>query len=540
MSLLVVLVLLWAIIHIANYLIHRQKAEALLPISRGSHSLARRRDNLWDSRTTQIILKNLHLRVQTSAWNAKHDVLTKTVSARAGSRLRTALTYFYNAGCLMGVLGTMLALGLLTWNCLQGIVPLLHTTLAPSASMPLLRRDLEVGDKTVVASGGVGIKPIIPGWTVPLNHLPVIFLAVFVSQIVHELGHAVSAALDAVPILSAGASFTVVIPAAFVSFSSSALEALRPFARSRIIAAGPFHNLVFWGLLTLVEFSGTGEVLTRTLYRDVSDIGRVIIGMDGDSALRGHLPVGSLITKLDDTPLASKDDMWTTYLTSPDNPSSGMGWCVSRATYTASPQGCCEPHVSSPFSCFAAVSSAEKGCLDAIAILTNEPAQRCSSDTNCDDASQCVRPHKSAQILRLTVYDRVVIWSGPPIEVYEQVEIGRFLPRFRLVPLWVYLLVRLFWSYLKMATLSLYLFNLLPLPHLDGSQFVGALLDIVLQTDTGFDGYDLEALEEASSSHTGTQRRRRTQWKEMLDKGIQIATTSVFVLSAALTMVNIR
>jgi S2P endopeptidase len=81
----------------------------------------------------------------------------------------------------------------------------------------------------------------------------------------------------------AGASFTVVIPAAFVSFPSTALEALRPFARSRIIAAGPFHNFVLWTLLVLVDRAGMGDFLTRTVYRDVSHIGRVVVGMDGVS-----------------------------------------------------------------------------------------------------------------------------------------------------------------------------------------------------------------------------------------------------------------
>lgn len=91
---------------------------------------------------------------------------------------------------------------------------------------------------------------------------------------------------DAVPIMSAGASFTVLVPAAFVAFSTTALEALEPFAKSRIIAAGPFHNLVFWCLLLLVDRVGTGEILTRTMYRDVSDVGRVVMGIDGVSSDR--------------------------------------------------------------------------------------------------------------------------------------------------------------------------------------------------------------------------------------------------------------
>ncbi|KAF8201041.1 hypothetical protein K438DRAFT_1821267 [Mycena galopus ATCC 62051] len=540
MSLALVLLLVWTIIHGGNYFLHRH-AQPLLPTPFGAHSFGRRRNYFWDSRTTQVILNKFHLRVQTSAWNSQHDILSKALSARPNASLRPSLIYFYNLGCVVGILGTVIALGLLVWSCSHALIPLIHGTLAPSAPAPLLKRGLDVV-KNTVAPGSAGIKPIIPGWTVPLNHLPVILLAVFLSQIVHELGHAFAAALDAVPIMSAGASFTVVIPAAFVSFPSTALEALKPFARSRIIAAGPFHNLVFWSLLLLVDRVGTGDFLTRTIYREVSDIGRVVVGMDGDSDLRGHLPLGSLITKLDDMSLASPDDKWTAYLTSP-RPTSSSGWCVDRAAYMASPHSCCDPHASSLLSCFVAVSSAEKGCLDAIPILTDTRERRCAFDADCSDASQCVRPDESAQILRLTIHsegqDRVILWSGPPMEVYEQVEIGKFLSRFRIFPLWLYASMRLFWGYLKMATLSLYLFNLLPLPYLDGSQFVQALLGMAFQVDTGFDEYDVDALEAASTTNR-SERRNRGRWKESLAKGISIVTTCFFVLSVLLALTNAR
>ncbi|KAJ6567754.1 hypothetical protein DFH09DRAFT_1034204 [Mycena vulgaris] len=541
-SLALVLLLIWPVIHGAHYFLSR-KPESLLPTSRSANPLGRRRGHFWDSRTTQVILSKFHLRVQTSAWNSKHDAFTKGVSPR--SRLRAALICFYNAGCVMGVFGTLVSLGFLLWTSGKVLVPVVHEILGSSSphSSPafLLKRGVEVVEETAARS--TFIKPLIPGVTVPLSHLPTILLAVFLSQIIHEFGHAVSAALDAVPMMAAGASFTLVVPAAFVTFPAASLEALKPFARSRIIAAGPFHNLVFWCLLFLVGRAGMGDFLTRMVYRDVSDLGRVVVGIDEDSALQGHLPIGSLITKLDDTPLGSPLDQWTAYLTSPRTP--GLGWCVDRAEYLASPQSCCEPQAPfSPLTCFIAVASAEKGCLDAIPILAGSGGRRCRVDLDCsNDTLRCVRPDGSANVLRLTLHadgqDEVILWSGPLNEIHEQVNIGKLLPRFRLVPLWIYASTRLFWDYLNMATLSLYLFNLLPLPYLDGAQFVHALLDMMFEAGTGYDDYDVEALEAASTANQGA-RRNRVRWKERLGKGIPVATTCLFVLSAILGLMNVR
>lgn len=318
MSLVLVLLLLWTIIHGAKYFLQRRKPQSLLPASREANSLGRRRNYFWESRTTQVILNKFHLRVQTSAWNSRHDILSKAIAVRPGARLRPAVTYFYNAGCVMGVLGTVISLGLLVWNCIHALLPFIHGTLTPSSPERLLKRGLEVIEKTV-ATGGTVIKPLVCfSPTIQMYHFHIAHLDSWidrsarpparhfvggflvsdrprawachlccaVSRLPHRSKSVYVYFSDAVPIMSAGASFTVLVPAAFVAFSTTALEALEPFAKSRIIAAGPFHNLVFWCLLLLVDRVGTGEILTRTMYRDVSDVGRVVMGIDGVSSDR--------------------------------------------------------------------------------------------------------------------------------------------------------------------------------------------------------------------------------------------------------------
>lgn len=75
-----------------------------------------------------------------------------------------------------------------------------------------------------------------------------------------------------------GASFTVCIPAAFVSFPTTGMGALPAKARARVVAAGPYHNLVFWALLVLAARSGVAHLASFVSgYRDVSSIGKVVV-----------------------------------------------------------------------------------------------------------------------------------------------------------------------------------------------------------------------------------------------------------------------
>ena len=84
--------------------------------------------------------------------------------------------------------------------------------------------------------------------------------------------------------VDAGVSFTICIPVAFVTFSTAGLKTLVPQARSRIIAAGPFHNLVLWGFLALVTRFGIFSLAFLVSgYRHISDLGQVIISVDAVS-----------------------------------------------------------------------------------------------------------------------------------------------------------------------------------------------------------------------------------------------------------------
>jgi S2P endopeptidase len=86
-----------------------------------------------------------------------------------------------------------------------------------------------------------------------------------------------------------------------------------------------------------------------------------------------------------------------------------------------------------------------------------------------------------------------------------------------------------------MATFSLYFFNLLPLPHLDGTELLQTILDFLFDRKEEPFVYDVEALEIADDSET---TRTRQRWKQRLGKIISIMTMSTFICCIILGIMN--
>jgi S2P endopeptidase len=104
------------------------------------------------------------------------------------------------------------------------------------------------------------------------------------SILVHRFMHTYRTYRDAVPMHSAGFSLFCVLPSAFVSLSSPSLDALPPWPRIRIAAAGAWHNLIFWIILWLAVSSGlaqsVGSAIAWPFWRDVKGGGRAVIHVD--------------------------------------------------------------------------------------------------------------------------------------------------------------------------------------------------------------------------------------------------------------------
>lgn len=93
-----------------------------------------------------------------------------------------------------------------------------------------------------------------------------------------------------------------------------------------------------------------------------------------------------------------------------------------------------------------------------------------------------------------------------------------------------------------MATLSLYIFNLLPLPFLDGTQLLDAVLDFVLVSVNGSGSYsdtiDLEALE-GGRGRGRSLRRGDGRSKYWIGRIVRAAALGLCTGCAGLGVINL-
>ena len=203
----------WLFIHfIHRFYIHTDKSRGILPTS-----LTNRKRF-----STTITLKILHLRVESTAFNFHHDVLSHQFTRSPTARLPTALRAAFDLGIVISLLGMVVALALLSWTFMLLARRLMADLVPPSPDihthvkrayqndyMPptlparaptditvqlLVRLDYLTRIKPTHPS----IRTQIPGITLPLSHLPILVGALFFSQAIHEAGHALSAALSVV------------------------------------------------------------------------------------------------------------------------------------------------------------------------------------------------------------------------------------------------------------------------------------------------------------------------------------------------------
>lgn len=155
-SVVLLLLIFWAIVYALYYLIHPTQQSSLLP------TFSRR-----SAVSTQVVLTKFHLRVQTTSWNLRHDILSTTLARKQNLKLKKSLQHVYDAGSVLGVIGMLGAVGLLLWTTGQlssSTARLIHDFFeGPSTNSTLLghiQRSLDL-DVEGTTRSGPSLRPIV-------------------------------------------------------------------------------------------------------------------------------------------------------------------------------------------------------------------------------------------------------------------------------------------------------------------------------------------------------------------------------------------
>ncbi|MFQ6123028.1 MAG: site-2 protease family protein [Candidatus Heimdallarchaeota archaeon] len=159
----------------------------------------------------------------------------------------------------------------------------------------------------------VGIAPVIPGITIPIDlfligFLPIAVIAIFI----HEFSHGIVAIIEKISIKSAGFAIFLFFLGGFVEPDEQDLAAAHPRSRMKVYAAGSFANLFFAIFLLILLLPLPFYLILSPAYEPQDGV--LILGLrkDGPAELAG-LQVGDVITAINGVPVENEKEFSKEY-----------------------------------------------------------------------------------------------------------------------------------------------------------------------------------------------------------------------------------
>uniref|UniRef100_A0A3B5AHC1 Membrane-bound transcription factor site-2 protease n=1 Tax=Stegastes partitus TaxID=144197 RepID=A0A3B5AHC1_9TELE len=264
-----------------------------------------------------LMLSPFHLRWQTTMFNRLF-----AYCARINPR---ALYLWFNSGLMFGIVAMVGSVVLLI-KTLQQTFAQMTTDNPRIGGQPFISENSAWSGRK--SSFWSLMRFQVPGVNLPTSQLAYFFIALLLSGIIHELGHAVAALREQVRVNGFGMFVFVVYPGAFVDLFTTHLNLISPAQQLRIFCAGVWHNFVlcvaalaFLFLLPLFLFpmysTGGGALVTEVVQGSAAD------------GPRG-LSVGDIVTGLEDCPVRGVED-WTSCLSHLSH-TPQTGYCVPVAS----------------------------------------------------------------------------------------------------------------------------------------------------------------------------------------------------------------
>lgn len=105
-------------------------------------------------------------------------------------------------------------------------------------------------EKGLARVENIRIDLMLPGVNLPINEIVYYILALAISSVIHELGHAMAGVLEDVPLTGFGFHLFFMIPIAYTDLGNDNLNSLKMWKKLKVLCAGIWHNL----LLALVSY----------------------------------------------------------------------------------------------------------------------------------------------------------------------------------------------------------------------------------------------------------------------------------------------
>lgn len=229
---------------------------------------------------------SLHWHSSASAFNR---MLIRWGSTSGSSFTRNLLVKSFN----MGVLLSFLLLPV-------GIILLIITIFSGSETATTTG-----ATSTAASTPAVQLEILLPGVNLPLQEIGYYIATLVICTLLHELGHALAAVLEDVPVTGFGFKLYFCLPLAYTELSHDHVNGLRWFRKLRILCAGIWNNFLFAGLCYLLI--STLSITMSPFYNLNEHV--IVTELTPKSPLRGErgLQLENVVTHLNDCPITNED-----------------------------------------------------------------------------------------------------------------------------------------------------------------------------------------------------------------------------------------
>ncbi|XP_055855973.1 membrane-bound transcription factor site-2 protease [Episyrphus balteatus] len=346
-----------------------------------------------------------------------------------------------------------------------------------------------------MTSSDVKVQILLPGFNLPLEEIGFYVCTLAISTVVHELGHALAAVIEDVPLNGFGFQVYFCIPLAHTDIASEQLNSLRWMKKLRILCGGIWHNIIFSAFCYLL-FSSFGFLMTP-IYS--TNEGVFVTEVSAKSTLRGErgLQANDIITEINDCRVRDIDSWYDCLIQSLRTK---PGYCVSSDFIRLNDESVEITHHGSDgvIQCCDAKNYAQC-CFEYIDDLSNDgpieiPQHVClnirltieDSYGFCSgvcDRGFCIRPLLKNTTTILSIRRRQkpdVIYMGHPGDVSKSIRISPFVPKSGIFQPQLADAFILFLKYNIVFSLGLALVNALPCFGMDGYHISSTIINSFL------------------------------------------------------------